>query len=165
MLIKYASLAPYVTAFGVIIAFVQIFRSNTQQRVIFEGSINKEYRDIIQRIPYKALINEDIGLVEIDAVNNEIYNYMDLCNEQVYLRISNRVCKKTWNNWQEGMRTNFELKTFNDTLTEVFEKLPSNFNELQRVKALDFSTDPKQWKIYDYFSNWILACLVLLILD
>lgn len=110
MLIKYASLAPYVTAFGVIIAFVQIFRSNTQQRVIFEDSINKEYRDIIQRIPYKALINEDIGLVEIDAVNNEIYNYMDLCNEQVYLRISNRVCKKTWNNWQEGMRTNFELK-------------------------------------------------------
>lgn len=88
-----------------------------------------------------------------------------ICNEQVYLRISNRVCKKTWNNWQEGMRTNFELKTFNDTLTEVFEKLPSNFNELQRVKALDFSTDPKQWKIYDYFSNWILACLVLLILD
>ena len=45
-----------------------------------------------------------------------------ICNEQVYLRISNRVCKKTWNNWQEGMRTNFELKTFNDTLTGEFPK-------------------------------------------
>ena len=124
---------------------MQIFRSNTQQRVIFEDSINKEYRDIIQRTPYKALMDEDVSFSRIEAVNNEIYNYMDLCNEQVYLRMSNRVSKKTWNNWQDGMRTNFELKVFNNTVTEVFEKFPSNFSELQRVKASDFNTDPKKW--------------------
>ena len=123
---------------------------------MFEDSINKEYRDIIQRIPYKALIGEEIFSSEANAVHNEVYNYMDLCNEQIYLRMSNRVSKKTWNNWQEGMKTNFELKIFNDTLIEVFEKLPTNFSELQNVKALNFSTDPKKCKIYDSLSKWIL---------
>ncbi|MGO2277903.1 MULTISPECIES: hypothetical protein [unclassified Psychrobacter] len=139
-------LVPYATVFGVGVAAYQIKRSNIQQRVLFEDSINKEYRDIIQRIPYKALIGEEVPSTEASAVHNEIYNYMDLCNEQIYLRMSNRVSKKTWNNWQEGIKTNFELKAFNDTLAEVFEKLPSNFSELQKVKALGFSTDPKLWK-------------------
>jgi hypothetical protein len=110
--------------------------------------MNKEYRDIIQRIPYKALIGEELRASEIDATNNEIYNYMDLCNEQIYLRMSNRVRKKTWNNWQEGMSTNFSLHAFENTSTEVFKKLPSNFNELQKVKQLGYKTDPRKWKTY-----------------
>jgi len=123
---------------------------------MFEDSINKEYRDIIQRIPYKVLIGEEVPSSEANAVHNEIYNYMDLCNEQIYLRMSNRVSKKTWNNWQEGMKTNFELKAFNDTSIQVFEKLPTNFSELQSVKVLNFSTDPKKCKIYDNLLKWIL---------
>jgi len=123
---------------------------------MFEDSINKEYRDIIQRIPYKALIGEEISSSQVSAVRNEVYNYMDLCNEQIYLRMPNRVSKTTWINWQEGMKTNFELKVFNDTLDEVFEKLPSNFSELQSVKALNFSTDPKKYKIYDSLLKWIV---------
>jgi hypothetical protein len=110
--------------------------------------MNKEYRDIIQRIPYKALIGEELRASEIDATNNEIYNYMDLCNEQIYLRMSNRVRKKTWNNWQEGMSTNFSLDAFENTSTEVFKKLSSNFNELQKVKQLGYKTDPMKWKTY-----------------
>lgn len=144
--VKYAFLAPYATTFGVIVAVWQIIRSNIQQRVIFEDSINKEYRNIIQRIPYKALIDEELSPSEIFSTNNEIYNYIDLCNEQIYLRMSNRVSKKTWENWQDGMSTNFALKAFNNTLTEVFEKLSSNFNNLRRVQALGFRTDPKKWK-------------------
>jgi len=87
--------------------------------------MNKEYRNIVQRIPYKALIGEELFVSEIDVTNNEIYNYMDLCNEQIYLRMSNRVRKKTWNNWQEGMSTNFALDAFENTSTEVFQKLSS----------------------------------------
>lgn len=150
------TLVPYATVFGVGVAAHQIRRSNIQQRVMFEDSINKEYRDIIQRIPYKVLIGDEVPLSEANAVHNEIYNYMDLCNEQIYLRMSDRVSKKTWNNWQEGMKTNFELKVFNDTLGEVFEKLPSNFIELQSVKALNFSTDPKKYKISDNLLKRIL---------
>ncbi len=151
------TLVPYATVFGVGVAAYQIRRSNIQQRVMFEDSINKEYRDIIQRIPYKVLIGDEVPLSEANAVHNEIYNYMDLCNEQIYLRMSDRVSKKTWNNWQEGMKTNFELKVFNDTLGEVFEKLPSNSIELQSVKALNFSTDPKKYKIFENLLKWILG--------
>ena len=139
------SLALYMTFLGLLAAIYQLRQNFLQQRTIFEDSISKDYRDIIQRIPYKALIGEELGLSEANAVHNEVYNYMDLCNEQIYLRRSNRVSKKTWDNWQEGMSTNFGLKAFNDTLIEVFEKLPSNFSELQRVKASDFKTDPVKW--------------------
>ncbi|WP_296211323.1 hypothetical protein [Psychrobacter sp. UBA3480] len=150
------SLGLYITFLGLLAAIYQLRQNFLQQRTIFEDSISKEYRDIIQRIPYRALIGEEIPLSEASAVQNEVYNYMDLCNEQIYLRMSNRVSKKTWNNWQEGMKTNFELKVFNDTLNEVFEKLPSNFIELQSVKALNFSTDPKKYKISDNLLKWIL---------
>lgn len=108
--------------------------------------MNKEYRDIVRRIPYKALIGEELCASEKDAANNEIYNYMDLCNEQIYLRMSNRVREKTWNNWQEGMKTNFSLNFFEHASTEVFQKLSLNFLELQKVKRLGYKTDPKKWK-------------------
>ncbi|EPJ42945.1 MAG: hypothetical protein OFPII_44290 [Osedax symbiont Rs1] len=139
-------MAPYATTFGVIIAVWQLIKNNEQQRTSFEDSLNKEYREIVRRIPYKALIGEELTISEKDTANNEIYNYMDLCNEQIYLRISNRVRKNTWNNWQDGMQTNFSLKAFERTSTEVFKKLPSNFLELKKVKRLGYKTDPKNWK-------------------
>lgn len=70
---------------------------------------------------------------------------MDLCNEQIFLRISGRVRKKTWNNWQEGMLTNFSLRVFDRASQEVFSKLSHNFKELKRVQNSGYKTDPKKW--------------------
>ena len=70
---------------------------------------------------------------------------MDLCNEQVFLRMSGRVCEKTWNNWQEGMLTNFSLKMFDSASQEIFSELGFNFKELKKVKRLGYDTDPKKW--------------------
>lgn len=62
------------------------------------------------------------------------------------MRKSGRVRKSTWNNWQEGMRTNFSLPIFIDVSKEVFEELPDIFTELRKVMAQNYSTDPKEWK-------------------
>lgn len=131
---------------GVAVAVWQIFRSNMQQRTNFEDSLTKEYREIIRRIPYKALIGDDLCENDKITAYNEIYNYMDLCNEQIFLRMSGRVREKTWNNWQEGMLTNFSLKVFDRASQEIFSKLRHNFKELQKVQESGYKSDPIKWK-------------------
>lgn len=128
------------------VAIYQFWRNTEQSKTTFEDSISKEYRDISQNIPYNALIGKSLIGEEIKQASNEIYNYMDFCNEQIFLRKSGRVRKSTWNNWQEGMRTNFSLPIFIDVSKEVFEELPDIFTELRKVMAQNYSTDPKEWK-------------------
>ncbi|MEQ5857080.1 hypothetical protein NFI08_15505 [Halomonas sp. EF61] len=143
---EFAFLAPYGTTLGVAVAVWQIFRNSIQQRTSFEDSLTKEYREITRRIPYKALVDEEVCEDDQLLAYNEIYNYMDLCNEQIFLRMSGRVSKKTWNNWQEGMSTNFSLKVFDRASKEVFRKLDQNFKELKRVQESEYKTDPRKWK-------------------
>ena len=128
------------------VAIYQV-RKNTEQSITtFEDSISKEYRDISKCIPYNALIGKALVGEESNQAANEIYNYMDFCNEQIFLRKTCRVRKKTWNNWQEGMCTNFSLPIFESVSKEVFEELPDTFTELRKVMAENYSTDPKKWK-------------------
>jgi len=144
---EYVFLAPYATTISVIIALVQVFRNTEQSKTTFEDSLTKEYREIIRRIPYKALVGESLnGDENKNEAFNEIFNYMDLCNEQIFLRMSGRVRRKTWLNWQEGMKTNFSLTNFGFAVTEVFDKMPNNFKELKKVKDHEYNTDPKMWK-------------------
>lgn len=143
---EYVFLAPYATAIGVGVALIQIWRNAEHSKTIFEDSLTKEYREIIRRIPYKALVGEKLEEKEKYEAFNEIFNYMDFCNQQVFLRMTGRVRKKTWLNWQEGMKTNFSLSTFMIASKEVFDKLPNNFSELKKVQSKKYNTDPKKWK-------------------
>lgn len=131
---------------GVVVALWQIWRNNEQQKTSFEDSLTKEYRDIVRRIPYKALMGEELNEAERETAYNEIFNYMDLCNEQIFLRMSGRVRKNTWNNWQEGMHTNYSQSVFKNASEEVFLKVPNNFKELKKVLGSEYRSDPKKWK-------------------
>ena len=133
------------TLIGVVIAVVQLFRGVSQQKTNFEDSLTKEYREIIHRIPYKAMIGDEIDDEESYKTFNEIYNYMDLCNEQIFLRKTGRVRAKTWRYWQEGMLTNFSQKVFDRASQEIFSKLRHNFTELKRVQDSGYKTDPRKW--------------------
>lgn len=128
------------------VAVWQIIRNNIQQKTNFEDLLSKEYREITRRIPYTALVGDELKDDEKCKAYNEIFNYMDLCNEQIFLRKSGRVRKNTWVNWQEGMKTNFSLPVFENASSEVFYKLSNNFEELKKVKESGYNTDPKNWK-------------------
>ena len=128
------------------VALFQIWRNAEQSKTTFEDSLTKEYREIIRKIPYKALVGDKLNGDEKNEAFNEIFNYMDICNEQIFLRMSGRVRISTWLNWQEGMETNFSLSIFEIVSKEVFDKLPSNFKELKRVQESKYNTDPKKWK-------------------
>lgn len=142
---EFSFLAPYATAIGVAVAMIQLWRTASQSVTTFEGSISKEYRDIIRRIPYKALVGIEMGQSEKDEALNEIYNYMDLCNEQIFLRKAKRIRANTWKDWQEGMKLNFTLPLFQEASSQIFEKLPDTFKELRRVKESGYQTDPRKW--------------------
>jgi len=128
------------------VALFQIWRNAEQSKTTFEDSLTKEYREIIRKISYKALVGDELNGDEKNEAFNEIFNYMDICNEQIFLRMSGRVRHDTWLNWQEGMKTNFSLSIFKTASKEVFDKLPSNFKELKKVQGSEYNTDPKKWK-------------------
>jgi hypothetical protein len=127
------------------VAIYQVWRNTEQSKTTFEDSMSKEYRDISKSIPYNALLSKTLVDDEIDQTLNQIYNYMDFCNEQIFLRKSGRVRKDTWSSWQEGMCTNFSLPIFARTAEQVFEQLPDTFSELKKVMYLKYNTDPKKW--------------------
>ena len=116
---SYVVLAPYATMIGVMFAMYQFWRNTEQSKTSFEDSISKEYRDISNNIPYNALIGKALIGEEINQASNEIYNYIDFCNEQIFLRKTGRVRKDTWNNWQEGMSINFSLLNRPDYIGEL----------------------------------------------
>lgn len=145
LLKEYVFLAPYATAFGVVIAIYQVWRNIEQSKTAFEDSLSKEYREIIRSIPYSALIGEQITEDDQEHEFNKVYNYMDFCNEQIFLRKNGRVRENTWIDWQNGMKINFSLPIFEETSKKVFDKLPDIFHELRMVKDKNFDTDPNKW--------------------
>lgn len=138
-------LASFATAIGVGIAAWQIRRNAEQTRTSFEDSLNKEYRELMRPIPFKALIGEVISEQEMEKSQEAIYNYLDFCNQQVYLRKQKRIRKSTWLEWQEGMQMNLSLPLFTEVTSKVFNELPAIFSELQKVQKSAFSTDPAEW--------------------
>ncbi|GGI98781.1 hypothetical protein GCM10007978_40720 [Shewanella hanedai] len=127
------------------VALYQVWKNTEQSKTTFEDSLSKEYRDISKNIPYNALIGKKLNDDEKSQAYNEIFNYMDFCNEQIFLRQSGRVRKNTWNNWQEGMHTNFSLPIFASVSAEVFKELPGTFQELRKVIEQKFNADPNKW--------------------
>ncbi len=145
LLKEFSFLVPYATSLGVAIAMIQLWRTASQAVTTFEDSISKEYREITRRISYKALVGIEMTDNEKDDALNEIYNYMDLCNEQIFLRKTKRIRRSTWGDWQEGMRSNFGLPFFSEASDEILERLPTTFNELRRVRDSGYRTDPRKW--------------------
>ena len=138
--------ASIATAVGVAIAAWQIRRNAEQTRTSFEDSLNKEYRELMRPIPLKALVGDSVTAEEVEAAGEAIYNYLDFCNQQIYLRKQKRIRKATWLEWQEGMKINLELPLFAEVAEKVFAKLPYIFSELQKLQESGFEADPAEWR-------------------
>lgn len=136
--------------FGVVIAVIQIWQAKRQSITSFEDDFARQYREIIQRIPVKALLNEKLSDDDFQKALNEIYNYIDLTNGQIFLRRQNRIRSKTWENWQDGMKANLALPAFKRAWGMIKEKTPNNiFEELRCLEIWKFERDPKSWKEKD----------------
>ena len=62
-------------------------------------------------------------------------HYIDLCNEQVYLRDTHRVSKRTWSDWLDGMRHTLELPYFRRAWSYAYHEC----NRLEGAEARERS--------------------------
>ena len=79
-------IASVATAIGVIVAAWQLFLAHKQSVMSFEDTFAREYRELIAKLPTKALLGESLTNKEYANHFDEMYHYIDLCNEQAYLK-------------------------------------------------------------------------------
>jgi hypothetical protein len=137
-----ASLA---TALGVLLAWWQIRASSRQERTTFEDSFSSEYRSLVQGIPVEALLGEDLDEKDYRANLSELYHYIDLTNEQVFLRQCGRISPETWKNWCDGIQSIMSKPTFSRAWKEISERSPDSFEELRRLVKSGYTDDPARW--------------------
>ena len=146
MNIDWNSLVSVATAIGVLIAAFQLRTSSKIAQSEFEDSIDQQYRDLARGIPVDALIGKSVSEDKQEMTRELIYNYLDLCNEQIFLRRKNRIRKDTWVDWCAGMKSNLSKQEFEKIWAEVKNEAPQTFTFLERLEKNNFIGDPLRWK-------------------
>ncbi len=100
------------TAIGVIFGAWQIRLSKKQSQAEFEDKLDQQYRIISMELPVDVLIGKAPDADEKNQVRELIYNYLDLSNEQVYLRAKGRISTYTWQSWSAGIKAHLARETF-----------------------------------------------------
>lgn len=150
-LIEYLKeLAPLITAVSVFLAALGIWINRLMAQSAFENQLAKEYRELIREIPVDVLIGKK-GFTsrnlraQDQRARENIFNYLDLCNEQVYLRRKGRIRSSTWKEWSSGMRDNLRLPMFEHVWIEIKDGQRPVFTELQTAEHERFENDPFFW--------------------
>jgi hypothetical protein len=138
-------LASAATALGVFAAVWQISESRKQAKTSFEDTLSSQYRDLIQKLPVEALLGEDLDEAYYREKLSEFYHYIDLTNEQIFLRQCDRISKQTWENWREGIKSVMSRPAFVRAWNEISRRAPDSFSELRRLVETDYAEDPRSW--------------------
>jgi hypothetical protein len=133
------------TALGVAVAAWQLWLNTRQSRVTFEDALTREYRDIAQHLPLQALLGEPLNETDLENSLHLFYRYIDLTNEQLFLRQRRRIGSYTWRNWRDGITMNMSLPVFQQAWSALSKKPVKRFSELGRAMDERFTKDPRQW--------------------
>ena len=139
-------IAPIIGIFGIGIGAYQLKHTRQQALTTFEDSLAREYRELANRLPTKALLGKPLNEVEQQIAFDELYHYFDLSNEQVFLRNIGRVRRDTWIYWRDGIKANFGRPAFACAWEEIKTLAPKDFTELHRLIEGNFQEDPEKWK-------------------
>jgi hypothetical protein len=139
------AVASTVTALGVGVAAWQLRRSSQHARTYFEDDLSREYRELSRGIPVSAHLGEQLDDSAFEAAYPALFHYIDLSNQQVFLRKQGRVSKATWVQWNEGIRTTLAQPSFARAWGQVKAAGPDRFSELRCLESCQFSEDPRTW--------------------
>ena len=120
--------ASFATAVGILIAVWQIWLGQIQAKTQFEDELTRQYREIIRRIPIQALLDEEISEEVYQSIKDDLYRYIDLTNEQIFLRQNDRITTATWNLWKDGIKNTLS----ENTLPECGERSNSEHQMILR---------------------------------
>jgi hypothetical protein len=140
-----ATAANLATAAAVLVAAIALLLQRGQARTEFEDELVREYRRTVKpNLITKALISPELD-DESFAQVVDFYPYIDLCNEQVFLRLAGRVGRKTWTQWCDGIRGNLEDRpAFARAWATMRAASPRDFAELQLLVDSGYQ-DPRSW--------------------
>lgn len=105
------------TPASVLILAYQLWQRKKQFTTEFEDKLTDQYRDIVLEIPVEALLDDS----DEESYRGDLkhyYKYLDLTNEQIYLRKEGRVSKATWESWREGIEAHLERDDFRNAWEE-----------------------------------------------
>lgn len=145
MNIDWNSIVSIFTAIGVLLAAFQLRVSSKISQSEFEDAIDQQYRELAKGIPVDALIGKTVSDDKKEVTRELIYNYLDLCNEQIFLRKKKRVRKDTWVDWCAGIESNLRKSEFKKVWLEIKLESPKTFTFLEKLEKSDFKEDPLTW--------------------
>jgi hypothetical protein len=134
------------TAIGVLVALFQIQQARRESRTAFEDQMAREFRDTIHLLPARVVLGATLSDAEHEEHFDEIYRYIDLTNEQTFLRSVGRISDKTWAYWVAGIQELLGLPEFKRVWDEVRQQAKGRFRELRRLESEGFDIDPRRWQ-------------------
>lgn len=117
-----------------------------QSTAEFENQLAREYRNISRDLPVEALLGDELSNSKQDEYLRGFYSYIDLSNQQVFLRFEGEVSAGTWENWAAGIESHLERVAFEIAWEEIKERSGDNFSELRRLEKEGFDSDPYNWE-------------------
>lgn len=144
--LNWDTVASVATAGGVLLAAWQIRAGQKLAQSTFEDTLDQQYRGLAKEIPVDALIGKEVRPDQLHETRELVFNYLDLCNEQVFLRKKGRISKDTWNDWCAGIGHHLDKVEFRRVWEEVKESSPGSFGFLEKLERDRFDSDPKSWR-------------------
>lgn len=142
---SWEGIASIATAIGVAIAAWQIWESRKIASAAYEDAYDQQYRQLIYQIPVDVLLDKPLISEHKKRAREAIYNYLDLCNEQVYQRSKKKISTARWNEWRKGIETNLKVQAIAEVWEEVHAHNPNNFSFLSKLVESSYKIDPSTW--------------------
>jgi hypothetical protein len=113
-----SDIAAMATAAGVVLVAIQLWSSRRQTRTALEDELTKEYRQVALALPPEAFFDPPRGKPASEFRDNrrEYLWYIDLSNQQVFLRSQRRVSRGTGGNGATASRTTWSTGPLSTTL-------------------------------------------------
>jgi hypothetical protein len=150
------NLIPLVVSAGFILTLYELKQFEKAEKTKLENKLNKEYRELVREIPIEAMLDDDVDwdsdTPEVDRVS-VIYPYIDLTNQQIFLRKKGKITYSRWKDWEEGIRIHLSQDEFQRAWEKIKDETNydgvKSFDELRALESppQNFDTDPHYWGV------------------
>src|SRR5689334_14822102 len=119
MILDWPAIGSISTALAVLIGAWQVRRGRQEAVTDFEDDLSREYRELSRMIPVNVQLGGQVDDESFKELFSALYQYIDLSNQQVFLRMSGRITKNTWEQWADGIRSTMKQPAFSRAWLEI----------------------------------------------
>jgi hypothetical protein len=151
--VNWDALEAIATALGFIAVVTELWLSRRQQRTALEDGLTRDYRELVPLLSHSLLVDGDaVDLTTIPSKAPEnvtdVLRYVNLCNQQIFLRLQGRVSKATWEEWEAGIQANLTRPQIAHAWSYIRDHSEESYEQLAKLVLVWLSeghVDPYQW--------------------